>query len=93
MFMMPASITGGIEGGAVAARIRRLVEGKDAGFRLPAVRSIAASLFITVFLALSFAMPLSAGFPGPKECTKKQCAMRPKAAVESHCRLPGGHSH
>lgn len=86
MAMMPASITGGAEGGAVAARIRRLIEGRDARFKLPAARTIAASFLITAFLALSLAMPLSAGFPGPKECIKKQCAMHSKKAVESHCK-------
>jgi len=84
MAVMTASITGGTEGGAVSARIRRLVEGKDVGFKPPAARTMAMSLLITAVLALSFAMPLSAN---TRECTKKQCAMHPVKAVEAHCKL------
>ena len=93
MAMMLAAITGGVEGGAVAARIRRLVEGKDARFKLPTVKTVTVSLFITVFLALSLTLPLSAGFPDQKECTKKQCAMHSKKAVETHCKLTTMHRH
>lgn len=91
MAMMPAAITGGIEGGAVGARIRRLVEGGDAGFKLPTLRTIAVSLFATVFLSLSLAMPLNATYPGPKECNKRQCTMHAKKADDGICALKAAH--
>ncbi len=93
MAMMPASITGGIEGGAIAARIRRLVEGREVRFKFPGAKTVMMSLSMTTFLALSLAMPLNATYQGPKECTKMQCAMHSNKAVESHCRLTPGHRH
>ncbi len=87
MAMMPASITGGIEGGAIAARIRRLVEGREVRFKLPSVKTVAVSLSMTAFMALSVAMPLNASYPGSRECAKTQCAMHSKKAAETHCKL------
>lgn len=84
--MMPASITGGIEGGPITARIRRLVDGGEVRFKFPAARTIAASLFITAFLALSLALPLNASFPGSQECSTKHCALH-KNKLGEDCRI------
>ena len=82
MAMMPASITGGAEGGAVAVRVRRLVEGKEARFKLPTIKTVAASLFMTVFLTMSLALPLNAAFTGHDACSTKQCAMHAKKPAD-----------
>lgn len=91
---VPASITGG---SPVAARIRRLVEGKEANLPHPGLKAIALSVAVAVFLTFSLTMPLSAAnSPAKKECTTNHCSThidRLGKTCKTHCDLKQGYSH
>lgn len=83
----PVSISGI---GSPEARIRRLLERTEEKIKLPATRTIIASIFITVFLAASLAMPLFASFPDPGRCDTSHCAVHTNKLgkdCQSHCEV------
>lgn len=91
---IPASITGG---SPVAARIRRLVEGKEVKLPFPGLKAVALSAAAAVFLTLSLTLPLSAAnITAKKECTTSHCSMhidRLGKSCKTHCDVRSGHSH
>ncbi len=70
VILQPASIAGF---GSPEARIRRLIEGRAEKIELPAIKTIATSIFMAVFLAISLSMPLFASFPPPGQCDTIHC--------------------
>lgn len=90
---MPASITGG---GSVGLRVARLVEGASFRFTPPPVKTIAASVLVTVLLSVSLALPLKAASAMAAECSTDHCAMhldRLGSECKTHCATDSHRRH
>jgi Zn-dependent protease with chaperone function len=77
----------------VAGRVRRLLEGKQAPFRVPA-RSVAISAAISAALLLSLSMPIYAGSKA-EECTLEKCEAHADMVegCREHCATKDRHNH
>ncbi|OGP39143.1 MAG: hypothetical protein A2235_12900 [Deltaproteobacteria bacterium RIFOXYA2_FULL_42_10] len=95
--VQPASVHLGIEGvGPIEQRIRRLIEGKEISIKLPTVKAMIVSIFITSFLLLSTLLPVFSSFPDPGRCDTNHCAVHiNKLGMDCkiHCEASKGHSH
>lgn len=90
-------LTGGKDhsanGGAVEARIKRLIEGVQIRFAAPRPAPVAASLLAAGFVAIAFSLSFNSGIR--RECTPKHCAIHINKLgddCKTHCEL-SRHSH
>lgn len=85
-YAVPVSFTGG----TVTDRIRRLLEGGEVRFKLPSMKVLAASVLMTLFLALSLAMPINATVK-KEACSTDHCALHLNklgSDCQIHCKTP-----
>ncbi len=85
----PASIKGF---GSVEVRVKRLIEGRDEGLKLPGWKSIVSSLLAIGVIFLSLALPLYASISGHDHsiCSKGQCPIymnKMEQECKSHCKI------
>lgn len=89
----PASIKGFGKGfGGVEVRVKRLIEGRDEGLKLPGWRSIVSSLLAIGILSASLALPLyaSSSLHDNSVCSKGHCPIymnKMEQECKSHCKI------
>lgn len=79
--------------GQVTGRVRRLLEGRQAPFKVPA-KAIAVSLIVSAALLLSLSMPIYAGAKA-HECTLDKCETHVDMVkgCKEHCSTKHKHNH
>ena len=90
--LQPASIGGS---GSTEWRIRRLIEGAEERVKLPPIKTLAGSIFISAVLTFSLVFPLFASFPEPGHCDTDHCAVHMEKlgkGCQTHCEV-SEHKH
>lgn len=81
--------------GSTERRIRKLIEGSSESTKLPAMKAIIVSGFMSGLLIFSLAFPLFSSFPDLGRCDTSHCAMHMNKLgkdCQSHCEV-SKHTH